>query len=160
MINDMGVGLFFQIPEAFQIGLSSSQLLESSAAMQGSSITKLKRHYYLFSDYQYKLPSFTDWSLRPSVFAESDGTATQFSTSLLLENSRHYWIGLAYRNQDAVSVLAGLHYKGLRIAYAYDWTTSSMKKAGSMGSHEIMLNYFIKIERMPARTMYKNARYL
>jgi type IX secretion system PorP/SprF family membrane protein len=159
MITDFGAGIHYSIPEKFWIGVSSSQLTEAKGSMEGSASLQLKRHYYITSGYNQSLGASKGWAIQPSVFIESDQAAYQFSASCLLVNPT-YWAGLSYRYQDAVSILLGLEYHGLRWGYAYDWTVSDMKKNGSMGSHEIYLNYRIKINVTPPKTIYKNARYL
>ncbi|HNI44876.1 MAG TPA: type IX secretion system membrane protein PorP/SprF, partial [Chitinophagales bacterium] len=56
-------------------------------------------------------------------------------------NSNEYWLGVAYRTEDAVSILAGLDLgMGFNFAYSYDITTSKLNTV-SNGSHEISLGY-------------------
>ncbi len=160
MLTDFGAGFLYIIPSKFNISLSTTQLSEAKAILEGESTVKLKRHYFLTSVYRYTLASDERWEIEPSVFVESELISTQFDLSCLLINKNTFWGGLGYRNQDAVMIMLGIDYHGFRIGYAYDWTTSGMKKAGSMGSHEIMLNYLLKIEQKPSMTRYKNARYM
>ena len=87
------------------------------------------------------------------------GSVFQFSvTGLVMYNNKFYG-GLAYRFQDAVSVLAGLTIKGIRVGLAYDIGISKMMKY-SNGSFEVMLNYVFKIETDKSRRSYRNTRYL
>ena len=160
MLTDFGGGLMYNIPSKFYASLSSTQLSEAKAALEGSSEIKLKRHYFLTSAYRYSIPGDDRWELEPSLYLESDAASTQYDFSCLAINKNSYWGGLGYRGKDAIMILLGVEYQGFRIGYSYDWTTSKLKKAGSMGSHEIMLNYQLKIEAKPSKTKYKNARYL
>lgn len=160
MLTDFGAGLLYSIPSKFYVSFSSTQLSEAKAILEGESEIKLSRHYFLSSAYRYVLPADEKWELEPSVFIESGLVSTQVDLSCLLINRNTFWGGLGYRHQDAVMVMLGVDYQGFRIGYAYDWTTSKMKKGGSMGSHEVMLNYQLKFESKPVMTRYKNARYM
>jgi hypothetical protein len=69
--------------------------------------------------------------------------------------------GLGYRNQDALSLMAGYQIlPSLRLAYSYDITTSALS-GYSGGSHEIFLNYRFNIE-IPEKVpgSYRNVRFL
>ena len=56
-------------------------------------------------------------------------------------NSNNYWLGVAYRTEDAASILLGLDMgSGFNFAYSYDITTSGLNTV-SNGSHEITLGY-------------------
>lgn len=52
-----------------------------------------------------------------------------------------YWAGLAFRTQDAVSLLLGaIVNKRYFIGYSYDYNISDIRKY-NIGSHEIMVGY-------------------
>jgi len=54
-----------------------------------------------------------------------------------------YWIGVMYRNFDAVGFSAGLRIKKrFIINYGYDFTVSKLSNYQS-GSHELMLSFII-----------------
>ena len=160
MLTDFTGGLMYNIPSKFYVSLASTQLSEASAVLEGSSTVKLKRHYFLSSAYRYGIPGDDRWELEPSVYLESDVATFQYDLSCLVYNKNNYWGGLGYRGQDAVLFMLGVYYQGFRIGYSYDWTTSKLKQGGSMGSHEVMLNYLLKIEAKTPKTRYKNARYM
>jgi len=156
MLFDISAGLFYKIPDKFYIGLSSDQLLQS----QGKNTNyQLRRHYYLTAGYQWTIPNHPAFELQPSLLFLFDGAAFQLNVSTLLLYNNKFYGGLAYRIQDAVSILAGVNFKGFRIGAAYDISTSSLTKFNS-GSVEVMLSYCLKIETDKFRKSYHNTRFL
>ena len=156
MMFDMSAGLFYRIPDKFYAGLSSDQLLQSKGKTTNY---QLRRHYYLTSGYQWSIPGHPVFELQPSLMLMFDGTTFQFNLSALLEYNKKFYGGLAYRVQDAVSILAGVNFKGFRIGAAYDICTSSLTKYNS-GSVEVMLSYCFKIDMDKYRRSYHNTRFL
>ena len=80
--------------------------------------------------------------LKPTCLLKLDAekkATTDISLNALIND--RVWFGAAYRSGDATSVFAGLQISNqLRLAYAYDYTISELKKFTS-GSHEISLGY-------------------
>ncbi|TRZ69827.1 MAG: type IX secretion system membrane protein PorP/SprF, partial [Bacteroidetes bacterium] len=156
MIFDLGLGLFYRVPDKFYIGLSGDNLLQSKGK---NSQYKLQRTFYLTGGYQWDLPDHPAFQLQPSAIVMFDGAAFQFSVTGLVVYNNKFYGGLAYRFQDAVSVLAGLTIKGFKLGLAYDIGTSKMMNY-SNGSFEVLLNYVFKIESEKFRRSYHNTRYL
>jgi type IX secretion system PorP/SprF family membrane protein len=156
MIFDLSLGLFYRVPDKYYIGLSGDQLLGSKGS---NTQYKLQRTFYLTGGYQWDIPRNPAFQLLPSAIIMFDGAAFQFSLTGLVQYNNKFYGGLAYRFQDAVSVLAGLSIKGVRIGLSYDIGTSKMMNY-SNGSFEVMLNYVFKIESEKFRRSYRNTRYL
>ena len=156
MIFDLALGLYYRVPDKFYIGLSGDQLLQSKGK---NTQYQLRRTYYLTGGYQWEIPSHPAFQLQPSAIVMFDGSAFTFSISGQVWYNNKFYGGLAYRLQDAVSVLAGLTIKGFRLGLAYDIGTSKMMKY-SNGSFEVMLNYVLKIETEKFKRSYRNTRYL
>ncbi|MCX6287082.1 MAG: PorP/SprF family type IX secretion system membrane protein [Bacteroidetes bacterium] len=152
MIFDLALGLFYRVPDKFYVGLSGDQLLQSKGK---NTQYRLQRT----GGYQWDIPNHPAFQLQPSAFVMFDGSAFQFSVSGLVWYNNKFYGGLAYRFEDAVSVLAGLTIKGFRLGLAYDIGISKMMKY-SNGSFEVMLNYVLKIETEKFRRSYRNTRYL
>jgi len=155
-IFDMAAGLFYKIPDKFYVGVSSDQLLQSRG---NNTHYQLRRHYYLTSGYQWAIPNHPAFELQPSLLFLFDGSAFQLNVSALLQYNNKFYGGLAYRITDAVSVLAGIYFKGFHIGAAYDISTSSLTNYNS-GSIEVMLGYCFKIETDKFRKSYHNTRFL
>jgi type IX secretion system PorP/SprF family membrane protein len=156
MLIDMGLGIFYKVPEKYYVGLSAENILQTKGKKTSY---QLRRTYYLNGGYQWTIPDHPAFELLPSVQFLYDGAVLQFNASALVMYTNKFYGGLGYRLQDAVSVLAGVIIKGLQIGIAYDISTSAMTKYNS-GGLEIMVNYCFKIETDKFRKSYRNTRFL
>jgi len=153
---DADLGLYYEVPEKYYIGLSASQLFQSKAK---NTFLQQRRTYYLTGGYNFVIPGSPAFELKPSALILFDGAAFQFSIAALLAYNKKFWGGAEYRFQDAVSVLVGMNIKGFRIGLSYDINTSALNRYNS-GSIEAMLSYCFKIETEKYRKRYKNTRFL
>jgi type IX secretion system PorP/SprF family membrane protein len=156
MIVDMGLGVFYKVPDKYYIGLSAENVLQTKGK---KTHYQTRRTYYLNGGYQYTIPNHPVFELDPSIQFMYDGSVFQLNASALLVYNSKFYGGLGYRLEDAVSVLAGVVIKGLRIGVAYDISTSAMTKNNS-GGLEIMVNYIFKIDTDKFRKSYRNTRFL
>lgn len=77
------------------------------------------------------MPSFVVKGVTPAPI--------QFDINSKLRYKDFAWVGVSYRNRDAVIALAGVTIKSkLDISYAYDINTSPLSQFNS-GSHEILI---------------------
>jgi len=165
MVFDLGLGAFYHNND-YYIGLSTSHVNQPDVnyplaeGQQGKAMsTFLKRHYFLATGYNYQLP-VPLFELLPSVYIKSDGSSSQIDVNANILYNKKIWGGVSYRFTDGVVFMLGLEMKsGLKLGYAYDLTTSAIRKSGS-GSHEIMLSYSFdfSLEKNPQR--YKSVRFL
>jgi type IX secretion system PorP/SprF family membrane protein len=147
MSFDMGAGILYKVPEKYYIGLSADNLLQSKAKKIAY---RLRRTYYLGGGYEWILPNNPAFELLPSAL---------FNLSALVMYNKKFYGGLGYRLQDAVSILAGVSIKSLRIGVAYDISTSALSKYNS-GGLEVMVSYCFKIDTDKFRKSYRNTRFL
>jgi type IX secretion system PorP/SprF family membrane protein len=140
---DANAGLFLYSKKFF-VGLSSMQLFKSSLNF-GSLSEKgyLSKHYYFFSGYHINLNE--NMVLVPSVLIKSVvPTALQFDINAKLKYQNKYWLGVSYRNKDAIIAMLGLMINDrVEFGYSYDITTSGLR-FGSKGTHEILLGLRLK----------------
>ena len=61
--------------------------------------------------------------------------------------------------QDAIAPMLGYKWKGAKIGYSYDLTTSKIK-GYSAGTHEIILGYCFNVKKPKKVSSYQNARFL
>lgn len=167
MATDFAFGLFYQIPSKLYFGISSSQLsqAEISYASQLAAPT-LARHYYVTAGYYFPLPKNPSLELQPSLLIKSDLASTQFDVNALVKKSFpiHAFLGgVSWRAQDAIVAMLGyqktFNTGTLKVGYAYDVTTSALKKYSS-GSHEIMVGYCFKVVKIQHHEGYENVRFL
>ncbi len=154
---DAGIGLYYKADQyyaAFSVAHLNQPDIKYSKGM-----TYVSRHYYLTAGYTFQLPN-PSLEFMPSVFAVSDGKAAQFTLSSIIRYNKKAWGGVSYRSGDAFIGMIGFElYNGLRLGYAYDFTTSDMK-TNSTGSHEFLVNYCFDLNRGKSTMKYKSIRFL
>jgi type IX secretion system PorP/SprF family membrane protein len=156
-IVDGSLGLYYKVPDKYNLGLSCTNVLQTR--MKKIKIRD-KRVFDLTGGYNWVVPGHPAFELQPSAFISTDLAAYTFSISALLQYNKKYWGGLEYRYQDAISVLVGFTIiKTIRIGLAYDASISKMTRYNN-GSVEVMVNYCFKIETEKFRKSYKNTRFL
>lgn len=151
-VFDANAGMYFY-GERFFLGLSTMNMLNNKITWKNPT-GKLVPHYYAVIGYNIKLSK--DFSLQPSVMFKylpipknpglgKKAELGQLEYSLKLTYKDMVWLGGNYRATDGVGAMLGVTViKKLNIAYAYDYSLTSIKKY-NQGSHEICLNYnFIK----------------
>ncbi|WP_350286942.1 type IX secretion system membrane protein PorP/SprF [uncultured Croceitalea sp.] len=83
-----------------------------------------------------------DWELVPSTLLKAVGNAPiQWDINSKLVYQDKFWGGISYRNQDAISGLAGFRLgNGFLVSYSYDYAISDFSGIQS-GTHEIIVGY-------------------
>ncbi|MBL4586708.1 MAG: type IX secretion system membrane protein PorP/SprF [Flavobacteriales bacterium] len=137
----------------FNIGFSLPQIIGNNLKFlenQAATKSSLARHYILMGGYTFHAK---DFGIMPNVLIKYVApTMPQFDLGLKLDWRNQFWIGAAYRIQDAVSVMGGLTYRDfLVIAYSYDMNTSNLSNYSS-GSHEVMIGVRFKPWKKVATT--------
>lgn len=156
MIFNMGLGLYYQVPDSYYVGLSVLQLWGSKPRME-STATKLAPQINLIGGYEFAFPNAPSFTVLPSMMVKTDGVSMQFDLSTLVSYRNQFWGGVSYRYQDAIAIILGMEFKNFNIGYSYDINVSSI---GSWGSNEIRLGYCFKIEVDKFRKVYRNTRFL
>lgn len=153
---DLGLGLYYTIPQKLYVGISSAHLPQQDLSFKTATSSlksidfKMVRHYYLQAGYTWANISGSDFSLLPSVLVKTDAVSTQFDGNLLVDFKDKVWAGASYRMTDAIVALVGYHHAlpngktDLKIGYSFDITTSQLKNYSS-NTHEIMLGFCHKI---------------
>lgn len=156
-IVDGSLGLFYKVPEKYYMGVSCTNFMQSRMK---KTMSRDKRVYDLTGGYNWVVPGYPAFEIQPSAFITTDLAAYSFSVSAILQYNKKIWGGLAYRYQDAASVLVGLTVlKSIRVGISYDASISKMTMYNS-GSIEVLVNYCFKIETEKFRKSYKNTRFL
>lgn len=157
IVPDFGFGVFYT-SEKFFAGLSSSHLSEPKFDFSGTKST-LNRHYYVTGGYNFDIsPSIV---LTPSLNLKYDSKVFQYELSAIAKFDNQFFGGLAYREQDAVSLLLGAYMlkdNRLRITYSLDYTVPSTE-AKKPTSHEIMASYFVPMTMKGPKPIIRTPRY-
>lgn len=149
ILPDMSLGIW-AYSSRYYVGISTFQLLGNNLDLSSpNSVTSpqaadqvgtgsLARHFWVTGGYKVDL---TDkYFLVPSfVVKYAAPAAPQLDLNAKFRYEDKAWVGISYRNMDAVVALVGITYKSLiDIAYSYDIGISGLN-VGHTGSHEILL---------------------
>lgn len=162
MLFDFNVGLFWQIPESFYLGVSVVNVLESmSQALNDNAETSASfttdRTFYVLAGYPFQFEDLPYFTFVPSVSVMSDLASTQLNASAKVVFKNAFSLGVNYRPQESVGLMAGLTIKDFTVAYSYDIITMGL---GVPGSHEIGLSYCFKLDLDRTPRDYRSVRYL
>ena len=162
LLFDFNVGAFWQIPESFYVGFSvvnvlqsMSQTLSDNNESSASFITD--RTFYLLAGYPFQFEDMPYLTFIPSVTVMSDIASTQLNASARVVYNNLFSLGVNYRPQESVGLMAGLTIKDITVVYAYDINTMGL---GVPGSHEIGLSYCFKLDLDRTPRDYRSVRYL
>ncbi|MCU0319185.1 MAG: type IX secretion system membrane protein PorP/SprF [Flavobacteriales bacterium] len=158
---DLGGGLYYTAP-SFWIGISSTHLTETE--LEDVSI-QTRRHYFAQAGYDWAIKGNKKYVLQPSMLMKTTGGgSTQLDINATFLYNNALWLGVSYRTEDAIAPVLGYQFKPneksmVRLGYSYDVTTSRLNNYSS-GSHEVMLNYCVLLEKKPDTQIYRNVRFL
>lgn len=145
---NFGAGLFLR-GEKFYVGLSVPYGLNNKVVnlKDIESVAQQSRYYYLSGGYSYKASPVI--KLVPSTLIRFQEEAPlSFDLNLVTVLYDVVGIGASYRLSDSIVGLFELQInENFHVGYAYDFTTSDLAKF-SNGTHEIMINYRIKIPKV------------
>ena len=162
MLFDFNVGVFWQIPESFYVGVSVVNVLESmtkalndNAESSASFVTD--RTFYFMAGYPFQFEGLPSFKFIPSVNVMTDISAWQLNASMKVVYRDLFSLGVNYRPQESVGLMVGLTIKDITVGYAYDINTMGL---GVPGSHEIALSYCFKLDLDRNPRDYRSVRYL
>lgn len=139
---NMGAGVFLYSDKAY-VGVSIPKLFTATRYDDNDTKTmREKMHLYLTAGYVFDLA--TNWQLKPAALIKTvQGSPLQVDLSANALYNEKFTIGIGYRWDAAVSLLAGYQIrKNMFIGYSYDMDTSSLARYNS-GSHEIFMRFNI-----------------
>lgn len=139
---DANAGLYLHGKNLF-VGISSMNMLNNKIRWKNSQ-GKLTPHLFGTIGYNYAITK--ELVVQPSVLIKFNNPVPwQGEYSLKFTYKDWIWLGGSYRDKDAVSGMMGVTLiKKVNVAYAYDFTLSTIRKY-QQGSHEISISYsFIK----------------
>ncbi len=140
-----GFGVMYY-SDRYYVGLSTPKLLHTQFYETDSlafvSDPGQKAHWMLSGGYVFDLGVYHKF--KPTALIKAvQGAPVSFDISANFLFYEKFWLGAAYRHQDAVSALAQYHITNdFTIGYAYDFALSPLRNY-SGGSHEIMLGYML-----------------
>jgi len=160
MLFDANLGIFWQVPDNYYVGISVTSLLQSrgKSLADNSSVHFVgDRTFYFVTGYQFRLAGYPAYEFLPALSIMTNTVSTQYNLSGTVSYNNRFWGGVNYRFQESIGLMIGMSIKDLRFGYAYDINTLGY---GVPGSHEIRLGYCFKINTDKGIRSYRNIRYL
>ena len=149
---NFGVGVYYHTDDMF-LSASVPYILnneivnvdEIGAALE--SLAEEKRSYYLMGGKTFK-PN-RNLLIKPSLLIHlQDGAPLTFNANLSFVLKELVSLGVSYRHQDAIVYLIQVKInENFALGYAYDMTLTDINQF-SRGTHELMLNYRVKLGRI------------
>ena len=161
MMVDANLGLFWQMPESFYVGVSVVNILETMSQALGensesSASFTTDRTFYAVAGYPFQFEDMPLFTFIPSVSVMSNLASTQLNASARVVFNNLFSLGVNYRPQESVGLMAGLTIKDITVLYSYDINTTGLLP----GSHEIGLSYCFKLDLDRTPRDYRSVRYL
>jgi len=147
---NVGTGLYYN-QKTFYVGISVPQLIDNKVFNQASevevSLSKQQRYYYINGGFSKKINNVLTYVPSTLIrFQENAPLSFDINNTFVLYNV--VGLGASYRLKEGFVGLFELQLNdNFHVGYAYDFTTSALSKY-SNGSHEIMINYRVKIQRL------------
>lgn len=139
-IPDFNFGVTFTTAR-YYAGFSMTNILRG--ALMFADTTAINRnelgHFFLTGGYKFELAP--DWVLEPSAFIKSSDLFSrtfQADITARVYYRNDYWLGLSYRTNDAIILLAGVKYDRFHFGYATDFSVTDIRRQ-SLGTHELTL---------------------
>jgi type IX secretion system PorP/SprF family membrane protein len=138
------------------IGFSMFHINKPKATLIQNTFAKVPRRAVAHG--QFNIQTSKTLTISPSFIimrqAGIRDIAVQMMTGYLFNPKKAIYLdaGLGYRLSDAAELLGGIRYKDLKVGFAYDVNTSSLRtETGRRGAFEIGVNYMVRIYKPPVR---------
>lgn len=139
---------------SYYVGVAVNQLTQSKISFNGATGAENKQNNHYNISAGYKLPINESITLLPSVLVKYVSPApVSLDLNAVARFKNMYSIGLSYRNEDAVVILAGFHYKTIQVGYSYDVNTSALSRYNN-GSHEVSLAVGLGANAQNGKTLH------
>ncbi len=158
LVPDVAVGVYYNTVKYF-VGLSFNHLLgsefnfEDAQTLQDVVPSKLVAHGNLMFGYNWDVsPRLVISPMGLVKWAAPNNISFEFSTIGTYDEK--FYLGMAYRQESAASILTGIYLmpkRQLRLGYAFDLVVQG-QDAKSTTSHEIRLTYRVPpmIKKLPS----------
>lgn len=157
---DLAGGVYY-LSRRFFGSVSVNHLLNTKFDFGSRAIqNRLAYTGYAMAGYRFEVGR--NWTVTPSFLVKTDLKVYSFDVSTLINYNERYWGGVAYRYQDAVSVLLGadIPYRdnSIRIGYAFDYVLEG-QPAKRPTSHEIFISYAIPMKEAQKKPVIRTPRF-
>jgi len=112
---------------------------------EGGYTNNLIGQYNFLAGYYYPIDQEMNWAIEPSLLLKKTKMSDMqyhFNTRVIYQDLM--WLGLSYRQFDALVFLLGVDYGQYFFGYSYDTSVSEISGYNS-GSHELVIGYNFSI---------------
>jgi type IX secretion system PorP/SprF family membrane protein len=146
---NVGAGIMLRT-RSFNAGFSIPQMIEGRTFAKEGNLpwgATQQRYYYLFANYNKELGKNLKWIPSTLIrFQEEAPLSFDINSTFVLYNT--VGLGVSYRLVEGFVGLFELQINdNFHVGYAYDFTVSDLTQY-SNGTHEIMINYRIKVAKL------------
>lgn len=139
-IPDANFGISYTT-RRYYVGYAMHHLLRGMGMLGNSGNNQHSElgYYYLTGGYKFDVAD--DWIVEPSALIKSSDMllkSVQMDISTRVYYKEDYWMGLSYRTNDAIVMLAGAKFDRYYLGFAYDFTLSDLRTK-SYGTYELTL---------------------
>ncbi len=144
---NFGLGIYFANPKMY-VGFSVPYILENklhNILTDGTtSESRESRYYYLTAGVVLDISQQIKFSPSTLIrYQEKNRLGWDINATIIIDKIAY--VGISYRNGDALIFLTQLILnENFRLGYSYDATVNALNSV-SRGTHEILLNYRIKL---------------
>ncbi|MRR19667.1 type IX secretion system membrane protein PorP/SprF [bacterium] len=137
-IPDANFGVSY-MTRRYYAGFSMTNLFRGSLMLGngGENNPSELGHFFLTGGMRFYTGA--DWIIEPSVMLKSSDMvfkSVQVDVTGRVYYMEDYWLGLSYRSEDAVILMAGLKVDRFYVGYAFDFTLSEIRSY-TYGTHEL-----------------------
>ncbi|MBL7846250.1 MAG: type IX secretion system membrane protein PorP/SprF [Cyclobacteriaceae bacterium] len=144
---NVGAGVFLRKKRVY-VGLSVPYLIENNVVdISANTLAVQQRYYYLMAGTSRDISA--NVMFMPSVLIRyQENAPMSFDVNGTFVFYKVVGLGVSYRLNDGIVGLFELQITdSFHMGYAYDFTTSDLNRV-SLGSHEIMINYRLRIPKI------------
>lgn len=140
-IPDFNFGVNFTTAR-YYAGLAMTNLFRGNLIFADSSMTNRTELGNFFITGGVKIPLSMEWTLEPAGYIKASDMlfkSLQMDITTRVFYKDDYWAGLSFRTSNAIILMFGLRYDRFYFAYASDFALTDIRKANTLGTHEVTL---------------------
>lgn len=127
----------------YYAGIAMTNLFRGALFMRADSSSNARTELgNFFITGGMKFPITNDWTIEPSGYIKASDMlfkSIQLDLTGKVIYKEGYWAGLSFRTANALIMMFGLRYDRFYFAYASDFALTDIRKAKTLGTHEITL---------------------
>ena len=159
MAFDINLGLFYT-HKNFYAGIGYTHITAPEIQYDEMVYSSLGSLLNFMGGYNIKLnnPLF---ELKPSVFYMTDLINHHLDVTARVEYNKMFNGGISWKMNESIGILLGANIGRFSLGYSFGYPTTAMNRVSSIGNHEIVLQYRLKLKKTKTgNTRHKSVRIL